>query len=74
MKLSLSEGVGLDYESVSEDLLFVIEGEQCINVTVNNDGILEDTEMFFLELNTTDPRVFMFPQRAVVNVLDNDST
>ena len=73
MKLSLSEGVGLDYESVSEDLLFVIEGEQCINVTVNNDGILEDTEMFFLELNTTDPRVFMFPQRAAVNVLDNDS-
>ena len=42
-------------------------------MTVNNDGVLEDTEVFFLVLNTTDARAFMFPQRAAVNILDNDS-
>ena len=58
---------------MSEVLLFLAEGEQCINVTVNNDGILEEEEVFFLELNTTDSRAFMFSQRAVINILDNDS-
>ena len=42
-------------------------------MTVNNDGILEEEEVFFLELNTSDPRAFMFSQRAVINILDNDS-
>lgn len=69
-----AEGIGLDFDPVSEVLLFTTEGEQCINVTVNNDGILEDEESFFLVLNTSDPRAFMFSQWAVVNILDNDST
>lgn len=69
----LVEGFGLDFNPISEVLLFTDEGEQCINVTVNNDGILEDEESFFLVLNTSDPRAFMFSQWALINILDNDS-
>lgn len=54
-------------------LLFTAEGEQCIDVVVNNDRILEETEFFFLELNTTDSRAFMFSPKATINILDNDS-
>ena len=63
-----------DFIPVSEELLFTAEGEECIDVLVNNDGILEETEFFFLELSTTDPRAFMFSlPRAIINILDNDS-
>ena len=64
---------GSDFTPVSEVLLFMAEGEKCINVLVDNDGILEETEFFFLELNTTDPRAFMFSPKATINILDNDS-
>ena len=64
---------GSDFSPVSEELLFTAEGEQCISVVVDNDGILEEMEFFFLELNTTDPRAFMFSPRATINILDNDS-
>ena len=63
-----------DFIPVSEELLFTAEGEECIDVLVNNDGILEETEFFFLELSTTDPRAFTFSlTRATINILDNDS-
>ena len=68
-----AEGVDFDFIAVSEILVFLAEGEECFNVTVNNDGIFEEEEVFFLELNTSDPRAFMFSQRAVINILDNDS-
>ena len=65
---------GSDFTPVSEELLFTAEGEECIDILVNNDGILEETEFFFLDLSTTDPRAFMFsPPRATINILDNDS-
>ena len=63
-----------DFIPVSEELVFTAEGEECIDVLVNNDGILEETEFFFLELSTTDPRAFTFSlPRATINILDNDS-
>ena len=42
-------------------------------MTVDNDGILEEEESFLLELNTSDPRAFVFSQSAIINILDNDS-
>lgn len=69
----LAEGFGLDFNPISEVLLFTDGEEQCINVTVNNDRILEDEESFFLVLNTSDPRAFMFSQWTQINILDNDS-
>lgn len=63
-----------DFIPVSEELVFTAEGEECIDVLVNNDGILEETEFFFLELSTTDPRAFTLSlPRATINILDNDS-
>ena len=63
-----------DFIPVSEELVFTAEGEECIDVLVNNDGILEETEFFFLELSTADPRAFTFSlPRATINILDNDS-
>ena len=64
---------GSDFTPVSEVLLFTAEVEECIDVLVNNDDVLEETEFFFLELNTTDPRAFTFSPRATINILDNDS-
>lgn len=64
---------GSDFTPVSEVLLFTAEGVECIDVLVNDDGILEETEFFFLELSTTDPRSIMLSPQATVNILDNDS-
>ena len=64
---------GSDFTPVAEVLLFTAEGVECIDVLVNDDGILEETEFFFLELSTTDPRSIMLSPQATINILDNDS-
>lgn len=64
----------MDFIVVSEVLLFTDEGATmlCINIIVVNDDIFEETENFFLALNSSDDRVILSPSVATIFILDDD--
>ena len=64
-----------DYtEVVSRQLSFQPgESEQCTAINVTDDVILEDSETFSVQLNTTDQAVLFNFSSATVTILDNDS-
>ena len=64
-----------DYtEVVSRQLSFQPgETEQCTAINVTDDVILEDSETFSVQLNTTDRAVLFNSSSATVTILDNDS-
>ena len=45
----------------------------CINVSIENDNILEDTERFFGSLTTTDGAVTLNPDQAQVNIFEDSN-
>ena len=45
---------------------------ECISLSFLSDNIVEDSETFTVQLNSTDPLVMLFPQSAEVVILDND--
>ena len=49
------------------------ESEQCTAINVTDDVILEDSETFSVQLNTTDQAVLFNSSSATVTILDNDS-
>ena len=44
----------------------------CVNVSIENDAVLEENEVFFVELSTNDPQVNLSSPSASVTILDND--
>ena len=48
---------------------------QCVDITITNDEVLEATEMFLIELQSTNPDVSPDPSAnsAVVTIFDDDS-
>ena len=64
----------LDYEEELVGLLFRSEQEkQCVNITILDDGVLEDLEYFTAKLTTVASRVTLNPDHAVVDISDDDS-
>ena len=67
----------MDYAGLSTILMFsACEIRQCLNVTVFEDQVLEETEFFNAVLNRTDnldTRITLNPVNAVVDIIDNDS-
>lgn len=47
--------------------------EQCANVAVLEDAVLEDAEEFSVQLNTTDQAVDFIIETATVTLLNDDS-
>ena len=45
----------------------------CGNISILEDSQLENSEMFSVELNTTDQDVVLNPSMARVSITDNDS-
>ena len=45
---------------------------QCVDISITNDDILEDNEVFIIELHTTDQDVTLDPQNATVTILNED--
>lgn len=45
----------------------------CTNITVTNDGVVEDTEEFLVEINTTDSSVKILQSRSSVLIMDSSS-
>ena len=66
----------MDYEGITSLLMFSsCETRKCINVTIVNDAIAEDTEFFTAHLGRTDgldPRITLDPDNATVYINDND--
>ena len=49
-----------------------ITEEQCFNVTILSDVLVEDDEVFFVQLSTDDGGVVLSPEQADVVIIDND--
>ena len=45
---------------------------RCVDITITDDSIIEDTESFDIILDTSDPGVMLSPSRSVVSIVDND--
>ena len=63
---------GEDYQSLSVPFTFDQEGSSCINVTVEEDSILEDNETFQVVLLSSDPAVNFSLSRADVIIEDSN--
>ena len=47
--------------------------EPCVNISVSRDVVLEDDEVFTVQLNTSDEAVLLSLSSANVTIVDNDS-
>ena len=62
-----------DYTTVSTVLTFSVGSDrQCVNITVENDGELENEEQFTVTLTTADSSVSLNPDAADVLIDDSD--
>ena len=66
-----------DYTNISTSLTYLpsLETNQtiCVNITILEDGILEDNEEFSVVLSSIDVTVLaVFPRIATVSIIDND--
>ena len=66
----------MDYEQLEGALMFhPCDVRKCINVTIKDDDITEETEIFIVSLQRTttlDSRIFLNPKSATVHVTDDD--
>lgn len=63
----------MDYVSVSSDLM--LDGSttrSCLNITIEDDAVLEPVEEFVVMLTEQDPRVMVDRDQAMVEITDND--
>ena len=47
--------------------------ESCVNISVSRDVVLEDDEVFTVQLSTSDEAALLSLSSANVTILDNDS-
>ena len=74
MELVFSIAPG-DFLSLVDQLIFNPGNglqRDCATITVTNDTILEDDELFSVVLTTTDPDVTISPNTAVVTLTNDD--
>ena len=64
----------VDFTPISPgtQLVFTSAETLCVNISIENDAVLEENEVFFVELSTNDPQVNLSPSSASVTILDND--
>lgn len=64
-----------DYTSLTNaELMFVpATTEQCTLITIDLDTVVENTEIFSVQLGTRDQDVILFPTTASILILDDDS-
>lgn len=47
--------------------------EVCVEISINDDAILENDEQFAVELSTADPSVQLGTESALVTIINSDS-
>ena len=64
----------MDYSAASGVLTFSSSSrQQCVDITVVDDSVLEPLEKFLLKIDTTVDRVVLEPKLTTVAIEDNDS-
>ena len=62
-----------DYQTVDSELVFGVDsGRQCVSISLESDGILEDTEELQVSLTSEETSVILDPDKAIVSILDTD--
>ena len=64
----------LDYKLIPENITFSpgMAGPQCQSISITDDSILENDEVFVVALTTTDQNVILNPNTTSVTILDDD--
>ena len=64
----------IDFTPISSgtQLVFTSAETLCVNISIENDAVLEENEVFFVDLSTNDPQVNLSFPSARVTILDND--
>ena len=64
----------LDYSLITENIIFSpgMTGPQCQSISITDDSILENNEVFVVALRTTDQDVILNPSTTSVTILDDD--
>ena len=64
-----------DYAQPNPMDLTFLQGisQQCANIAISDDAILENDELFSVQLTTTDQAVTLSPSSATVTIGDDDS-
>ena len=59
---------------IAPSLTFTPTGDTviCHNITIVDDSLVEDTQVFLAELETADSSVRLFPDNATISIVDND--
>ena len=61
-----------DYDAVTVQLTFdAVNDRRCVDVTIVDDSIVENTENFFGNLMTLDPGVRLSPDRAEIQIFED---
>ena len=63
-----------DYAQPTPMELTIVAGEdqQCTSISISDDPILENDELFSVQLNTTDQAVTLHPSSANITIGDDD--
>lgn len=82
---SFTPTAGLDYSDILAELRILkfkfqrrkrrngFTDEQCFTVSILSDILVEDNEVFLVELSTDDSAVMLNPEEAEVVIINNDS-
>lgn len=75
--LLASAEADLDYASTSVALIVPDNStdedmNQCINITITDDSILENAEIFAIVLETSEPHVMLGNNISFISIVDND--
>ena len=63
-----------DYVGIAPSLTFTPTGDTviCHNITIVDDSLVEDTQVFLAALETADSSVRLLPDIATISIVDND--
>ena len=63
----------MDYNGTSEVVQFTAAGVQCVDIPINQDGVLEEEEeQFSVVLTTTDDAITIGRRFATVTIIDSE--
>ena len=63
----------MDFDGTSEVVQFTAAGVQCVDIPINQDGVLEEEEeQFSVVLTTTDDAITIGRRFATVTIIDSE--
>ena len=64
-----------DYQAVNSEFVFDSDNErQCISISLENDGVLENIEELQVSLTSDEEAVILEPDNTVISILDTDGS